>query len=67
MPSDSKTGVASPCISICSIDDDSGFCRGCWRTAAEVEGWLRYTDPEKTAVLEALKARKLEYPDLGVR
>jgi predicted Fe-S protein YdhL (DUF1289 family) len=66
MPSP-KSSVPSPCISVCSLDEDTGFCRGCYRTGEEVEKWLRYTDAEKRAVLDALEARRQQYPDLGAR
>ncbi len=50
-------GVPSPCISICAIDEASGFCKGCYRTVEEVASWLYFTDDQKLQVLETLKAR----------
>lgn len=49
---------ASPCISVCAIDEATGFCKGCHRTVEEVASWLYYTDDEKRRVLAALPARK---------
>ena len=34
-----------PCIGVCSIDDNSGYCFGCSRTEEEVYKW---EDPNTT-------------------
>ena len=51
-------GVASPCTSVCTIDQASGLCAGCFRTLDEIAGWVRFSDEEKRAVLSALPARR---------
>ena len=51
-------GVASPCTSVCTIDQASGLCAGCFRTLDEIAGWSRFSDDEKRAVLRALAARR---------
>ncbi|HEX3036545.1 MAG TPA: DUF1289 domain-containing protein [Thermodesulfobacteriota bacterium] len=28
--------IISPCIGICSIDDNTGYCRGCLKTLEEI-------------------------------
>ena len=50
--------VPSPCISICAIDDTTGYCKGCFRTVREVADWLYLTDDQKRAVLTQLEERK---------
>jgi predicted Fe-S protein YdhL (DUF1289 family) len=62
-----KSSVPSPCISVCSLDEDTGFCRGCYRTGDEVETWERLTDDEKRNLLKRLEARKQQFPGLGAR
>lgn len=42
--------VASPCISVCALDDD-GLCIGCWRTVDEIAAWRALDDAERRAVL----------------
>jgi len=37
--------VPTPCINICTIDQDSGYCMGCSRTPDEIDKWGR---PETT-------------------
>ena len=33
--------VPSPCISVCRISADAGWCEGCFRTLGEISGWSR--------------------------
>lgn len=50
--------VASPCVSICVLDEDSGFCTGCWRTREEIAGWRCANYDERIAIIEKLKERQ---------
>lgn len=59
--------VPTPCIKVCTIDDDTGFCKGCYRTLAEVTRWPRLSDAEKQAVWEELEVRRAAYPGLNRR
>lgn len=51
-------GVASPCTSVCTIDQASGLCAGCFRTLDEIADWIRFSDEEKRAVVDALPSRR---------
>ena len=44
--------VDSPCISICTYDDNEEYCVGCHRSKQELEDWWIMTKQQK---LEALK------------
>lgn len=35
----SAKNVPSPCISVCRVDADSGWCDGCLRTLEEIAAW----------------------------
>ena len=48
----------SPCIGICTIDRNSGFCLGCKRTIEEVGRWMTIDDPERQRILDQLPDRK---------
>jgi predicted Fe-S protein YdhL (DUF1289 family) len=48
----------SPCIKICMMDPDSGFCSGCFRTLMEIGRWSSFTEEEKKQVREELEVRK---------
>lgn len=66
MPSrDNTPAVPSPCISVCTMDEDSGLCLGCARNLREVAGWARMSDEQKRAVLAQLPARKQTMREQG--
>ncbi|MBN9028418.1 MAG: DUF1289 domain-containing protein [Rhizobiales bacterium] len=49
--------MESPCILVCSIDMNTGYCFGCGRTRDEIGLWTSYSDAERRAIMEALPAR----------
>jgi len=48
----------SPCIGICEIDEDSGYCRGCWRSIEEIVNWASSDQAQRSAVLAQLPSRR---------
>ena len=50
--------VASPCNSVCRIDERTGWCEGCFRTIEEIAAWSAIDDAQKLAVREALRLRR---------
>jgi predicted Fe-S protein YdhL (DUF1289 family) len=50
--------VASPCISVCRIDPESGLCIGCLRTLDEIAGWIDLDDAARVRLIAALPARR---------
>lgn len=52
--------VDSPCVRICLIHPDSGFCIGCQRSVAEIAGWSRMSADERRAILEQIPERAKE-------
>jgi uncharacterized protein len=61
------TPVASPCISICRMDEDSGWCEGCLRTLDEISVWSLLDDTEKHAVSVELSRRRVAWRQLQQR
>lgn len=57
-----EAAVASPCISVCSVDPATKMCIGCLRTLAEIGAWRTMTPAEKRAVVEATEQRALSIP-----
>jgi predicted Fe-S protein YdhL (DUF1289 family) len=49
--------MLSPCINICSINTQSGFCVGCGRTIGEITGWTAFSDDERQNLMRLLPAR----------
>jgi predicted Fe-S protein YdhL (DUF1289 family) len=50
--------VPTPCIGLCKLDDRSGLCLGCARTADELAAWLETGDEHKRRVWAALPERR---------
>lgn len=53
-----EPSVATPCIKVCVIDDESGLCLGCLRTLPEIGGWGALSEGERTSVMADLPARR---------
>ena len=51
-------GVASPCISICRMDETSGLCEGCLRNLDEIALWSVLDDDDKRQVLTEIEHRR---------
>ncbi|WP_094507053.1 DUF1289 domain-containing protein [Brucella thiophenivorans] len=49
--------IESPCILVCVIDSESGFCLGCARTLDEIAGWSTMGNDERRAVMMLLAQR----------
>ena len=53
--------VASPCISVCVIDEPSGLCAGCYRTLDEIAAWIDLSPAARRAVVEELPRRRSKH------
>lgn len=51
-------GVPSPCVSVCAIDEATGFCAGCLRTIDEIAAWSVLDAATRRAIVDALPARR---------
>jgi predicted Fe-S protein YdhL (DUF1289 family) len=49
--------IESPCIKLCVIHPESGFCMGCYRTGAEISEWSRMSSEERRARMLILPER----------
>jgi hypothetical protein len=49
--------IETPCIKLCVVDPETGFCIGCGRTRLEIAGWLGYTPAERHGIIESLAER----------
>jgi len=49
----------SPCISVCKIDANTGYCYGCLRTLQEIGAWSTSEDEDKRAIWARI-AQRLE-------
>jgi len=56
--SDNEEEVQSPCVSVCVIDDENGFCQGCFRTVDEIQGWWDLENAQKKQIIEEASKRE---------
>ena len=54
-------GVASPCVSVCTLDASTGWCVGCFRTNDENAAWGALGDHARREVLSHLPARRATF------
>ena len=51
--------VDSPCIKVCTYDEEEEFCIGCYRTKQELQDWLIMTRQQKLEVFKKIEERQL--------
>ncbi len=54
---DGQAMLPSPCISVCRMDEASGFCEGCMRTLDEIAAWSMMDNRAKRAVWQLIEQR----------
>jgi uncharacterized protein len=57
MQSERFPGIETPCVKICVVEPETGFCIGCGRTRMEIAQWLGMTDAERSSVMADLPQR----------
>ncbi len=50
--------VASPCVGVCAIEPQSGWCEGCLRTIDEIAAWGALDDRARREIWKRLPARR---------
>jgi acyl dehydratase len=50
--------VPSPCVDVCRMNPETGFCDGCLRTIEEIAAWASCDDGKKRAVLVRVESRR---------
>ena len=56
----SDVPVASPCISVCRIDDATRLCVGCLRTLDEIAAWGTLDNAARRRVWHAIEQRRAQ-------
>jgi hypothetical protein len=52
------SGPPTPCISVCQMDNRTGYCVGCLRTIDEIRDWIISTPDQRNAILAHIAQRK---------
>ena len=55
----SPADVASPCVQVCELDADTGWCRGCLRSIDEIAAWGALDEAQKREIWQHLPARRV--------
>ncbi len=50
--------IVSPCINICRMSPDTGWCEGCQRSIDEIARWSGAADGERRRILAAVAERR---------
>jgi predicted Fe-S protein YdhL (DUF1289 family) len=58
MLDNSQTEVKSPCIGVCTINEVSLLCQGCYRTIDEIKAWWDMSQSEQSDLLLKLVERQ---------
>jgi predicted Fe-S protein YdhL (DUF1289 family) len=56
-----RADVTSPCTSVCTIDQETGLCVGCYRTLDEIAGWIDLSTEQKRSLLATLLTRRARF------
>ncbi len=54
------TPIPSPCISVCHMDERTGWCEGCLRTLDEIAAWSTMSEGAKRSVWKRLGPRRAQ-------
>ena len=57
MNAPASVDIETPCVKLCVVDPDSGFCIGCGRSRSEIAGWIAMSPAERRAVMAELDDR----------
>jgi len=54
----SFSSVLSPCVGVCQLDPETGYCIGCQRTGEEIMAWPSASDGERRQILHRVDDRR---------
>lgn len=49
--------IETPCIKVCVVEPETGFCIGCGRTRGEIASWIGMTPADRHNVMAELPER----------
>lgn len=52
-----QTPIETPCVKICVVDPETGFCIGCGRTRDEIGLWLSLSAEQRRGIMDSLPER----------
>ncbi|WP_245597913.1 DUF1289 domain-containing protein [Ottowia thiooxydans] len=55
---DDGTPLPSPCVRTCRIDEQTGWCEGCFRRLEEISGWSSKSESDKWGIWRQVQLRR---------
>ena len=52
--------IQSPCVGICAMSEETGYCLGCYRTIDEIRDWWDMSNAERKVTIEACEQRQID-------
>jgi uncharacterized protein len=49
--------IETPCVKICVVEPETGFCIGCGRTRGEIAAWIGLHQDERRRIMGTLPER----------
>jgi predicted Fe-S protein YdhL (DUF1289 family) len=49
--------IETPCVKVCVLEPETGFCIGCGRTRTEIASWLAYSPEQRRSIISMLAER----------
>jgi len=49
--------IETPCVKVCVLEPETGFCIGCGRTRTEIASWLAFSPEQRRSVMSTLQER----------
>jgi predicted Fe-S protein YdhL (DUF1289 family) len=60
MSENTQIEIQSPCVGVCTMDDTTGLCLGCYRSLVEIKGWWDMNPQDQKNLLVALEERQMQ-------
>jgi len=57
------SGIESPCIGVCKVDQARGMCANCGRTLDQIASWGHLEPSEREAIMQELEDAGYPKPD----
>ena len=46
--------ILSPCVGVCTLNEQTGRCFGCGRSTEQIAMWPYYSDEQRRVIMQAL-------------
>jgi len=50
--------IVSPCVGVCAMNAETGYCLGCYRNRDEIAGWLYASRDQRLGIVRMIRERR---------